>query len=41
MSNELRGYPGGWKLEGLPWTYKMDNHLMYKPDVAKVMAAAQ
>ena len=25
---------GGWRLEGLPWTYKMDSKLMYKVDVA-------
>jgi rhodanese-related sulfurtransferase len=25
---------GGWKLEGLPWTYDMDPKLMYPPDVA-------
>jgi rhodanese-related sulfurtransferase len=24
---------GGWKLEGLPWTYKMKPELMYLPDV--------
>jgi rhodanese-related sulfurtransferase len=24
---------GGWRLEGLPWTYKMDQKLMYQPDV--------
>ncbi len=29
-------WAGGWKLEGLPWTYKMDKKLMYKPDVAKL-----
>ncbi len=23
---------GGWRLEGLPWTYKMDPKLMYRPD---------
>lgn len=26
---------GGWRLEGLPWTYGMDHNLMYKPDLAK------
>ena len=26
-------WAGGWKLEGLPWTYKMDKKLMYQPDV--------
>lgn len=26
-------WAGGWKLEGLPWTFKMDKKLMYKPDV--------
>ena len=25
---------GGWKYEGLPWTYSMDPALMYPPDVA-------
>ena len=24
---------GGWRLEGLPWTYGMDPKLMYPPDV--------
>ena len=24
---------GGWRLEGLPWTYHMDPKLMYPPDV--------
>lgn len=24
---------GGWRLEGLPWTYSMDPKLMYQPDV--------
>ncbi len=24
---------GGWRLEGLPWTYKMDHKLMYQPDL--------
>ncbi|HEB76834.1 MAG TPA: sulfurtransferase [Nitrospirae bacterium] len=24
---------GGWRLEGLPWTYKMDKNLMYQPDL--------
>lgn len=27
-------WAGGWKLEGLPWTYSMNPELMYKPDVA-------
>jgi rhodanese-related sulfurtransferase len=26
---------GGWRLEGLPWTYKMKPELMYLPDVKK------
>lgn len=26
-------WAGGWKLEGLPWTYKMDKKLMYQEDV--------
>lgn len=26
-------WAGGWKLEGLPWTYKMDKKLMYQPDI--------
>jgi len=26
---------GGWRLEGLPWTYKMNSDLMYLPDVNK------
>lgn len=25
-------WAGGWKLEGLPWTYKMKKELMYQPD---------
>ena len=25
---------GGWRNEGLPWTYSMDQKLMYKPDLA-------
>lgn len=33
-------WAGGWKLEGLPWTYGMDQDLMYKPDVDKVAADA-
>ncbi len=24
---------GGWRLEGLPWSYKMDPKLMYQPDL--------
>ena len=23
---------GGWRLEGLPWTYEMDRTYMYQPD---------
>jgi rhodanese-related sulfurtransferase len=26
---------GGWRHEGLPWTYKMNPELMYRPDVKK------
>ena len=26
---------GGWRLEGLPWTYKMEPDLMYMPDIKK------
>lgn len=26
---------GGWRLEGLSWTYKMKPELMYKPDMKK------
>lgn len=26
---------GGWRLEGLPWTYSMDPKLMYQPDLKK------
>ncbi len=26
---------GGWRLENLPWTYKMDPELMYLPDLKK------
>jgi rhodanese-related sulfurtransferase len=26
-------WAGGWRLEGLPWTYKMDPNLMYQPDM--------
>ena len=26
---------GGWRLEGLPWTYKMVPDLMYQPDLKK------
>jgi rhodanese-related sulfurtransferase len=25
---------GGWRLEGLPWTYKMNPELLYQPDLA-------
>ena len=27
-------WAGGWKLEGLPWTYKMTAKYMYQPDLA-------
>lgn len=33
-------WAGGWKLEGLPWTYKMDKKLMYPADVKAIVAAA-
>ena len=33
-------WDGGWRLEGLPWTYKMDTALMYKPDVDKMAECA-
>jgi rhodanese-related sulfurtransferase len=33
-------WAGGWKLEGLPWTYSMDTNLMYKPDVDRSTAAS-
>jgi rhodanese-related sulfurtransferase len=26
---------GGWRMEGLPWTYKMNPNLIYKPDLGK------
>lgn len=26
---------GGWRLEGLPWTYKMDPKFIYQPDLKK------
>lgn len=29
-------WAGGWKLEGLPWTYSMKTELMYKPDIDKL-----
>jgi len=32
-------WDGGWKLEGLPWTYAMDKNLMYKADVEKKVAS--
>jgi rhodanese-related sulfurtransferase len=32
-------WAGGWKLEGLPWTYSMDKNLMYKLDVDKMVAS--
>ena len=35
-----RRWDGGWRLEGLPWTYKMDTALMYKPDVDKMADGA-
>jgi rhodanese-related sulfurtransferase len=28
-------WAGGWKLEGLPWTYHMDEKYMYQPDIKK------
>ena len=28
-------FVGGWRLEGLPWTYKMEPDLMYQPDFKK------
>jgi rhodanese-related sulfurtransferase len=34
-------WAGGWKAEGLPWTYKMDKKLMYKQDVQKIMASSK
>jgi rhodanese-related sulfurtransferase len=34
-------WAGGWKLEGLPWTYKMEAALMYKADVDQTAAAAE
>jgi rhodanese-related sulfurtransferase len=34
-------WAGGWKLEGLPWTYKMDKKLMYQPDVKKTTASSE
>jgi rhodanese-related sulfurtransferase len=33
-------WAGGWKLEGLPWTYKMEAALMYKADVDRNTAVA-
>ena len=32
-------WDGGWKLEGLPWTYSMESNLLYKPDVDKTIAS--
>ena len=32
-------WAGGWKLEGLPWTYHMDTKLMYPPDVKDLIAS--
>jgi rhodanese-related sulfurtransferase len=26
-------WAGGWKLEGLPWSYAMEKELMYQPDL--------
>ena len=26
---------GGWRNEGLPWTYHIDKKLVYQPDLAK------
>jgi len=34
-------WAGGWKLEGLPWTYHMEAKLMYPPDVKKIMASSK
>ena len=28
-------FVGGWRLEGLPWTYKMKPDLIYQPDLKK------
>jgi rhodanese-related sulfurtransferase len=28
-------WAGGWKLEGLPWTYAMETATMYRPDVER------
>ncbi|MDM8540907.1 hypothetical protein QUF90_07445 [Desulfococcaceae bacterium HSG9] len=25
----------GWRIECLPWTYRMDKKLMYQPDIKK------
>ena len=33
-------WAGGWKREGLPWTYTMETALMYKADVDRSSAAA-
>jgi rhodanese-related sulfurtransferase len=33
-------WAGGWKLEGLPWTYAMDPGTMYRPDVQEKQAAS-
>ena len=33
-------WAGGWKLEGLPWTYSMDTKYMYQADVEKSKASA-
>jgi hypothetical protein len=29
---------GGWKPEGLLWTYTVDKNLPYKPDIDKIVA---
>ena len=31
-------WAGGWRLEGLPWTYGMDSKYLYPPDVEKTHA---
>ncbi len=28
-------FVSGWRLEGLPWTYKMEPDLIYQPDLKK------
>jgi rhodanese-related sulfurtransferase len=32
---------GGWRLEGLPWTYKMIQELMYLPDIGRKTGGGQ